>query len=104
MRNWRTRCAPPRRAGASAPHRLAELTDRIVRGGAGPSREWTAARKKDSLQRVLEGSRGDAARLQQRLRQLVASWDTDSVEGTEPSGETMPAPLASETMPAPLEE
>jgi diguanylate cyclase len=83
---------------------LAELIDRIVRGVERRSRQWTAARKKDSLQRVLEGSRGDAARLQQRLRQLVASWDTESTEGAEPSGETMPAPLPGETMPAPLEE
>ena len=53
------------------------------------SRQWTPARKKDSLQRVLDGSRGDANRLQQRLRQLVASWDSETPEGA-PPGETMP--------------
>ncbi|HEX6707116.1 MAG TPA: diguanylate cyclase [Albitalea sp.] len=81
----------------------AELIDRIVRGVERRSRQWTPARKKDSLQRVLDGSRGDAARLQQRLRQLVASWDTESSEGVEgATGETLPAPL--ETLPAPLDE
>ena len=85
---------------------LAELIDRIVRGVERRSRQWTSARKKDSLQRVLDGSRGDAARLQQRLRQLVASWDTETPEGAEggSTGETMPAPLAAETHPAPLDE
>lgn len=83
---------------------LAELIDRIVRGVERRSKQWTPARKKDSLQRVLEGSRGDAVRLQQRLRQLVASWDSESPDGAPEgaSGETLPAPL--ETAPAPLDE
>jgi diguanylate cyclase len=82
---------------------LADLIDRIVRGVERRSRQWTSARKKDSLQRVLSGSRGDADRLQQRLRQLVASWDSESTEGAEGgTGETMPAPLG-ESMPMPLE-
>ena len=87
----------PERAG----EQLAELIDRIVRGVERRSRQWTSARKKDSLQRVLSGSRGDAARLQQRLRQLVTSWDTETPEGAEGStGETMPAPLSdSQIMP-----
>ena len=80
---------------------LADLIDRIVRGVERRSRQWTPARKKDSLHRVLEGSRGDAARLQQRLRQLVTSWDTETGEaGAEGStAETMPVPL--EDAPAP---
>src|SRR5207245_5741288 len=60
---------------------LAELIDRIVRGVERRSRQWTSARKKDSLQRVLGGSRGDAGRLQQRLRHLVASWESETPEG-----------------------
>ena len=60
---------------------LAALIDRIVRGVERRSRQWTSARKKDSLQRVLSGSRGDAGRLQQRLRQLVASWESEAPEG-----------------------
>jgi diguanylate cyclase len=57
----------------------ATLIERLARGLERSSREWTPARKKDSLQRVLEGSRSDAQRLQQRLRQLITSWE----EGTE---------------------
>ena len=85
---------------------LAELIDRIVRGVERRSRQWTPARKKDSLHRVLAGSRGDAGRLQQRLRQLVASWDTESPDGVDPgsSGETMPMPLPGDSLPAALDE
>ena len=56
---------------------IAVLIERIVRGIERGSRGWTAARKKESLRRVLDGSRSDARRLQQRLSQLVASWDVD---------------------------
>ncbi|HET9644784.1 MAG TPA: diguanylate cyclase [Burkholderiaceae bacterium] len=56
----------------------AMLIERIVRGLERGGRQWTAARKKESLQRVLEGSRGDAQRLQQRLRGMLASWDSDN--------------------------
>ena len=59
---------------------IAGLIERIVRGIERGSRGWTTARKKDSLQRVLTGSRSDAKRLQQRLTQLVASWDSDGSE------------------------
>ena len=59
---------------------IAALIERIVRGIERSNRGWTAARKKESLQRVLDGSRSDARRLQQRLSQLVASWDTDSAD------------------------
>ena len=55
----------------------AQLIDRLVRGLERGAKNWTGARKKDSLQRVLDGSRSDAQRLQQRLRQLVAAWETD---------------------------
>lgn len=57
---------------------IAALIERLVRGLERSSRGWTSARKKESLQRVLNGSRSDARRLQQRLTQLVASWDTES--------------------------
>lgn len=67
---------------------IAALIERIVRGLERSSRDWTAARKKDSLQRVLNGSRSDARRLQQRLSQLVASWDAGvAVAAAEPSAE-----------------
>ncbi|HEY0855883.1 MAG TPA: diguanylate cyclase [Albitalea sp.] len=85
---------------------LAELIDRIVRGVERRSRQWTPARKKDSLHRVLAGSRGDAGRLQQRLRQLVTSWDTELPDGVDPgsSGDTIPMPLPGDTLPAALDE
>ncbi|MBA3590471.1 MAG: diguanylate cyclase [Methylibium sp.] len=56
----------------------AVLIERTVRGLERGAKQWTTARKKDSLARVLGGSRSDAKRLQKRLSQLVASWDTDT--------------------------
>ena len=55
----------------------AQLIEQLARGLERGTRHWTGARKKDSLQRVLDGSRGDAQRLQQRLTQLLAAWDDD---------------------------
>ncbi len=57
---------------------ISKLARGLERGG----RQWTAARKKDSLQRVLDGNRSDLSRLQQRMRQLVASWDGDVEDET----------------------
>ncbi|MEO8806498.1 MAG: diguanylate cyclase [Burkholderiaceae bacterium] len=56
---------------------IATLIERVVRGIDRGGRNWTQARKKESLQRVLQGSRSDPKRLQQRLAQLVSSWETD---------------------------
>jgi diguanylate cyclase len=64
---------------------IAALIERIVRGIERGSKGWTAARKKDSLQRVLAGSRSDMRRLQQRLSQLVASWDSEAAAAVEAS-------------------
>lgn len=64
----------------------ASLLERIVRGVERGSRAWTTARKKDSLQRVIAGTRNDSRRLQQRLTQLVASWDSDTSEAGGESG------------------
>ena len=69
-RSWRWPRAG-RRPSRSSPRGL-------ERGG----RQWTAARKKDSLQRVLEANRSDIARLHQRMKQLVASWDGDVTDDT----------------------
>ena len=60
---------------------IALLIERIVRGVDRGGRNWTQARKKEGLQRVLQGSRSDLRRLQQRLAQLVSSWDTDVADG-----------------------
>jgi diguanylate cyclase len=78
---------------------IASLIERIVRGIERGSKGWTAARKKDSLQRVLHGSRSDAKRLQQRLTQLVASWDADTPDvAAAPAGQEA-APLALDAAP-----
>jgi len=94
---------PPAADGAA----IALLIERIVRGIERGSKGWTTARKKESLQRVLDGSRSDARRLQQRLTQLVASWDTepgDAVTAPAPlDGMTGPAPFDAATAPAPLD-
>jgi diguanylate cyclase len=55
----------------------AALLDQLVRGLDRGGKQWTAARKKDSLQRVMDGSRSHPQRLRERLSQLVASWQHD---------------------------
>jgi diguanylate cyclase len=98
-------------AGTDGPA-IAALIERAVRGIERGSKGWTSARTKDSLQRVLDGSRSDARRLQQRLTQLFASWDGDAVpseatadpQAVDPKAadpQATPEPLA--TAPAPLE-
>ncbi|MFY7941988.1 MAG: hypothetical protein ACOVOX_13865, partial [Burkholderiaceae bacterium] len=59
---------------------LSDMIDRVVKGVGRGGRQWTTARKKESLQRVLSGSRSDAGKLQQRLNQLLTSWDTDTLD------------------------
>ncbi|MCK9684575.1 sensor domain-containing diguanylate cyclase [Scleromatobacter humisilvae] len=61
---------------------FAQTIEKLARGLERGGRQWTAARKKDSLQRVLEANRSDIARLHQRLKQLVASWDGDITDDT----------------------
>ncbi|MDP9043608.1 MAG: GGDEF domain-containing protein [Pseudomonadota bacterium] len=88
---------------------IAALIERIVRGIERGSRGWTTARKKESLQRVLTGSRSDARRLQQRLSQLVASWDVEPSDApgatsapgapTEPAAEPASQPGALDMAP-----
>jgi len=62
--------------------RWSKLIGRILRGAERGGRQWTTARKKDSLQRVLEGSKNSGQRLHQRLSQLVQSWDSDTLDNT----------------------
>jgi diguanylate cyclase len=73
----------------------AALIERTVRGLERGNKQWTTARRKDSLFRVLGSSRSDARRLQHRLTQLVASWDADAA----PDRATDLAPL--DPLPAP---
>jgi diguanylate cyclase len=61
---------------------LAELIERVVRGLDRGSVQWTLARRKDSLKRVLEGSRGDALRMHQRMSGLLSSWDEGGADVT----------------------
>ena len=79
--------------------RWAELISRLLRGSERGGRQWTAARKKDSLKRVMDGSRSSATRLHQRLSQLVSSWDSDTLDSTllEEDGSVPEAPATAET-------
>ena len=65
--------ADPLAAGMAWAQMIERLAKNLQRGG----RQWTAARRKDSLQRVLDGSRSDPARLQQRLQSLMGAWESD---------------------------
>jgi diguanylate cyclase len=58
----------------------ASLIERLARALERCSKQWTPARKKDSLQRVLDSSRKDAQRLQQRLKQLLGTWENDGAD------------------------
>ena len=62
---------------------LATLMERIVRGMERSGRQWTPARRREAMARVINASRSDSRRLQQRLQQLVTSWDTDAAAGAE---------------------
>lgn len=66
----------------------AALIERLARNLDRGGRQWTSARRKDSLQRVLAGSRSDAERLLQRLQSLVQAWEADRAEA---GGETVDA-------------
>jgi len=75
-----------------------ELIGRITRGLDRTNKQWTTARKKESLQRVLDGSKHSAERLLQRLQQLNLSWDQD--KGDAPVLETDTAEDAPDSTPA----
>ena len=101
-RAWRLELGepPPLPEGAA----IAGLIEKIVRGIERGSKGWTSARKKESLQRVLDGSRSDAKRLQQRVAHLVASWDSEPSEASTPGHEEGVAGEAfAASQPAPLE-
>ena len=82
----------------------ADLLQRMAQGLERGSKLWTAARKKDSLMRVLGGSRSDARRLRERLRHLLAAWESeteasgvDTVSGALDGAASSAAPLAETT-------
>jgi diguanylate cyclase len=53
------------------------LVERLARNLERGGKQWTGARRKESLKRVLDGSRSDAARLLQRLQSLMTAWEGD---------------------------
>ena len=67
-------------AGATQSTEWASLLQRLVAGLERGSRAWTTARKKDSLARVLAGSRSDAQRLRERMRHLLHAWESETDE------------------------
>ena len=81
---------------------LATLIERIIRGIERGGHNWTPARRKEGIQRVLSAGRGDPRRLQQRLSQLVNSWESDTAATAVAVVDTAHAPLAPTTRPAPL--
>jgi len=65
---------------------------KLLRGLERGSKNWTVARKKDAVLRVLEANRSDAQRLQHRLSQLVNSWDAASGSDADDSVEPLDTP------------
>ncbi len=87
---------PPPSAAADARSQgplWATLIEKVARGLERGGRQWTAARRKESLHRVLDGSRGDAARLQQRLQALMTAWETDQPLPADDAATAPPAPV-----------
>ena len=80
---------------------LSTLIERIIRGIERSGHNWTPARRKEGIQRVLAGGRSDAKKLQQRLSQLVNSWESDSAATPVALGDA--AVTAVSTRPAPLD-
>ncbi|MDO9002709.1 MAG: diguanylate cyclase [Aquabacterium sp.] len=99
--------AAPAMTPAADGERWSQLIGRIVRGAERGGRQWTAARKKDSLQRVLEGSKNSASRLHQRLTQLVGGWDSDTLDDSllevvdSAEGGAQPEPASAAPAPTP---
>ncbi|HUP07646.1 MAG TPA: hypothetical protein VMU47_10875, partial [Caldimonas sp.] len=67
---------------------LAVLIERIVRGLERGGQNWTSARRKVGIQRVLDANRGNARHLQTRLAQLCSNWEGDIPAGTVATVET----------------
>jgi diguanylate cyclase len=69
----------------------AALVERLARNFERGGRQWTAARRKESLQRVLDSSRSDAQRLSQRLQSLMSAWESDQPSDPVATGAEDPA-------------
>ncbi len=79
---------PPERADA-----LSILIERLLRGLEQGGRNWTPARRKEGLHRVLAGARSDSRRLQHRLNQLVNSWEGDGAASSIEVADSSVVPL-----------
>ena len=69
--------APSAAAEQPSAAEWATLMERLVRGLDSGHRQWSMARKRESLQHVLGANRSHGARLHQRLSGLLGSWDKD---------------------------
>ncbi|MCA0175630.1 MAG: diguanylate cyclase [Proteobacteria bacterium] len=78
-------------SGVQQARQWAQLIERLLRGLERGGRQWTLARRKDSVLRVLEASGTDQRRLAQRLTQLLAAWEGD---GNAAPSEADTAPVA----------
>jgi diguanylate cyclase len=76
----------------------ASLVERMARNLERGGRQWTSARRKETLQRVLDGSRSDAQRLLQRLQSLMTAWESDAPPDAR-EAEDLAAPAAGEALP-----
>jgi diguanylate cyclase len=83
----------------------AVLIERVARQIDRGGRQWTAARRKDSLQRVLSGSRSDVHRLLQRLQALTGAWESDHAGDPAQLGlDELPALPVAEAVAVPAED
>ena len=63
----------------------AHLVAQLVRGLEQSSRQWTVARKKDSVKHVFAGSGHQPQRLRERLTQLVGAWHDEGQSEAPPA-------------------
>ena len=73
------------------------LSERMLRNLDRASKQWTVARRKESLKRVYEGSRSDAGRLLQRLQALMKAWEDDVPADLVEVGDSVELRVQSET-------
>lgn len=76
---------PDAQADALEGQRWAGLIGRVIRGAERGGPQWTMARRKHSLQHVLDSSSSSGQRLHQRLSGLLQSWDTDTAPPAAPA-------------------
>lgn len=72
---------------------LAGLIGNLLQGLERGTRQWTLARRKDSLQRLLRASRGAAEPMCGKLERLVTSWESDAADASVQALDSEPAAL-----------